>query len=65
MALRYTGRPKIGPFRINMGSHGPSSISLKLGPVTWRVWSRRQRSGMSSVDLPGPFSWRPARRRRG
>lgn len=65
MALRYTARPKVGPFRINMGTQGVSSVSLKIGPFTWRVWSRQQQAGLSSVDLPGSWSWRSPRRRRG
>ncbi|MCK9898613.1 DUF4236 domain-containing protein [Frankia sp. Cpl3] len=47
-----------------MGAQGLSSVSMKAGPFTWRLWSRRQRAGMSSVDLPGHWSWRPSARRR-
>lgn len=64
MALRYTNRSRFGPLRFNMGTNGLSSVSLKAGPVTMRLWSRRQRSGVSSVDLPGHWSWRPSARRR-
>ncbi|MBL7490116.1 DUF4236 domain-containing protein [Frankia sp. AgB1.9] len=58
MGLRYTRRPKIGPFHMNVGEHGVSSVTLKLGRVSWRVWSKRGHGGLSSVDLPGPFSYR-------
>ncbi len=64
MGLRYTNRSKAGPLRFNMGAQGLSSVSMKAGPFTWRLWSRRQRAGMSSVDLPGHWSWRPSARRR-
>lgn len=64
MGLRYTRRPHYGPFYVNVSENGVSSVTLKLGRISWRVWSRRSRRGLSSVDLPGPFSYRrPARRR--
>ncbi len=31
--------------------------------MSWRVWSRTSRTGLSSVDLPGPLSWRASTRR--
>ncbi|SNQ47337.1 conserved hypothetical protein [Frankia canadensis] len=59
MGLRYTRRPRYGPFHLNISEQGVSSVTLKLGRVSWRVWSRdRRRRGLSSVDLPGPFSYR-------
>ncbi|WP_084010490.1 DUF4236 domain-containing protein [Pseudofrankia sp. DC12] len=58
MGLRYTRRPRIGPFHLNVSEHGVSSVTLKLGRVSWRVWSKQRTSGLSSVDLPGPFSYR-------
>jgi hypothetical protein len=61
MGLRYTRRPRYGPFHVNVGEHGVSSVTFKLGRVSWRVWSRREggrRRGLSSIDLPGPFSYR-------
>jgi hypothetical protein len=60
MGLRYTRRPRYGPFRVNVSEHGVSSVTLKLGRVSWRVWSRRdrRRRGLTSIDLPGPFSYR-------
>jgi hypothetical protein len=58
MGLRYARRPHYGPFYVNVSEHGVSSVTLKLGRVSWRVWSRRRRAGLSSVDLPGPFSYR-------
>lgn len=67
MGIRYTGRRTIGPFVLNGGLGGLSSVSVKVGPVSVRVWSRHHARGVSSVDLPGPWSYRPsvrARRRR-
>jgi Protein of unknown function (DUF4236) len=63
MSLRVTARPRIGPLRINTGRSGITSVTLKLGPVSWRLWSRTSRTGLSSVDLPGPLSWRASIRR--
>nr|WP_261561460.1 DUF4236 domain-containing protein [Frankia tisae] len=34
------------------------SCSSSPGRISWRVWSRNRRGGLSSVDLPGPFSYR-------
>ncbi|WP_261554168.1 DUF4236 domain-containing protein [Frankia tisae] len=58
MGLRYTRRPRYGPFYVNVSERGVSSVTLKLGRISWRVWSRNRRGGLSSVDLPGPFSYR-------
>lgn len=63
MPLRVTARPRLGPLRINTSTRGVTSVTLKLGPVSWRLWSRTSRSGLSSVDLPGPLSWRGSTRR--
>lgn len=60
MAVRVTARPRYGPVRVNMGRRGVSSVTVRLGPVSWRLWSRTARPGLSSVDLPGPLSWRPS-----
>ncbi|ABW16236.1 DUF4236 domain-containing protein [Frankia sp. Mgl5] len=64
MGLRYTRRPRYGPFHVNVSENGVSSVTLKLGRVSWRVWSKNRRGGLSSVDLPGPFSYRRDGRRR-
>jgi hypothetical protein len=65
MGLRSTFRPRVGPFAVNTDKAlRPTSVTFKLGPLTYRLWSRRSRRGVSSVDLPGPWSWRPAARRR-
>lgn len=52
MGIRFTKRPRVGPFRFNIGKRGLSSVSFILGPFT-----RNLRSGRNTVDLPGPFSW--------
>jgi hypothetical protein len=59
MGLRFTSRPRFGPFRFNLGRRGLSSISFVFGPIT-----RNFRSGRTTVDLPGPFSWVFGRRGR-
>lgn len=60
MPIRNTGRSTVGPFVVNYGKTGtPSSVSAKLGPLTFRLWSRTYEAGVSSIDLPGPFSQRP------
>ena len=64
MRVRSTYRPKIGPFRINTGRRGVSSISTKVGPFTLRLWSRTKQGGVSSVNLPGPLVAEPTGRRR-
>lgn len=58
MPVRVTGRPRFGPLRFNYSIKGLTSIAFKAGPITWRLWSRTGFRGLSSVDLPGPWSWR-------
>lgn len=59
--LRNTGRVNLGPATVNLGKGGaPTSVSLHLGPARFRVWDAKGRpSAVTSVDLPGPFSYRP------
>jgi hypothetical protein len=64
MGIRYTRRPRYGPFHVNISEHGVQSVTLKVGRISWRVWSRRHRGGLSSIDLPGPFSYRRQARQR-
>lgn len=68
---RFTSRPgfKIGPFRfsLNIGRTGVTSANVRAAGVTYNVPvdrnGRRTRSrGVSSVNLPGPWSIRPDRR---
>lgn len=56
--MRYTGSRRIGPVRLHFGTRGLTSASVRVGPVTYRLWSRRGDTGVSSVDLPGPWSYR-------
>lgn len=64
MGLRNTGRTTIGPITVNYAASGrPSSVSIGLGPARFRLWSQRgDGAGLSSVDLPGPWSYRPSKR---
>lgn len=65
MGLRNTGRTTIGPFTVNYGKNAaPSSVSVGIGPARFTVWSRTRRAGLSSLDLPGPYSYRPTRTRK-
>lgn len=61
--LRSTYRPRLGPFVFNTSTRtGLSSVSLDAGPLRYKVWDRRGNKGVSSVDLPGPISYRPTGR---
>lgn len=51
MGLNFRMRPKWGPFRLNIGKRGVSSLSTVLGPLTINS------SGRKTINLPGPFSW--------
>lgn len=63
MALRNTYKHKVGPFTMNFSKKfGPTSFTIRLAGVTYRIWSKRDASGLASVDLPGPWSWRPKRK---
>lgn len=60
MGFRNTYRPKVGPFTFNFNKRwGLSSATIRLFGVTYRLWSQKQNSGIASVDLPGPLSYRP------
>ena len=62
MPLRNTRRSHIGPLVVNYSADSrPSSVSLKLGPTTFALWSRTKKAGLSSVDLPGSYSYRNER----
>lgn len=68
MGMRNTFRKKFGPLVINFNRFfQPSSVSLHLFGVTYRLWSQTTTRGVSSVDLPGPYSYRPglARKKQG
>lgn len=60
MAFRSTFRPTAGPFTLNTGTKGPTSATVRLFGITFRLWDRKGRTGVSSVDLPGPLSYRPS-----
>lgn len=58
--MRSTYRPTVGPFTFNTSTRtGMSSVSVGTGPLRYKVWDRRGKTGLSSVDLPGPISYRP------
>lgn len=60
MGYRNTYRPQIGPFRLNFNNKMQiSTVALRLFGITFRIWSRSQKTGISSYDLPGPISYRP------
>lgn len=58
--FRVTWRPRVGPFVMNMGRKGASSVSLDAGPLRYMVWQRGRGFGawFSSVDLPSFLSFR-------
>ena len=63
-SLRVTKRKRVGPFRLNFGRRGLSSVSLRLGFISWSVWSKDYEPGVSSYDLPSGLSYRQKRKRR-
>jgi hypothetical protein len=63
VGLRNTYKHKFGPFTINFNKKfGPTSFTIRLAGVTYRIWSKRDQAGLASVDLPGPWSYRTARK---
>lgn len=52
------GSKTIGPFRINFGKRSIASVSLKAGPLNYRLWSANGQRGVSSIDTPGQGSVR-------
>lgn len=56
MPLMFRKIVRIGPIRLNFGSKGLSSWSIKFGRWSWNSRTRKQR-----VDLPGPMSWRSSK----
>ncbi len=56
MPLMFRKVYKVGPIHFNVGRHGLSSWSIKIGKWSWNSRTRAQR-----VDLPGPLSWRSRR----
>lgn len=66
MGLRNTYKHKLGPFTVNFNKKfGPTSFTFRGAGVTYRIWSRKDKSGVASLDLPGPWSWRPKRKSKG
>lgn len=63
MPLRSTYRPRVFGVRVNTGRRGVTSVSKRVGPVTFR-WRPGRGVGVSSVDPPGPVSWRARAGRR-
>lgn len=60
MGLRNTYRKKFGPFTLNFTKGFLiSSATIRMAGVTYRLYSRKAERGVASVDLPGPWSWRP------
>lgn len=60
MGFRNTYRPKVGPFTFNFNKgFGLSSATVRLFGVTYRLWSKKQAAGVASVDIVGPYSYRP------
>lgn len=57
MGFRF-GSKHVGPFRINFGKAGISSVSLKMGALTFRLWSANGQRGLSAIDTPGMGSIR-------
>lgn len=62
--FRVTWRPRLGPFVMNMGRKGPSSVSAAVGPLRYMVWQKNRGIGawFSSYDLPSFLSFRGNRK---
>ena len=61
MGIRSTFRPTFGPLQMNTNkSLRPTSLTVRIGPLRYRLWGRKRPTGVSSLNLPGPFSYRPA-----
>lgn len=56
--VRFRRTMRLGALRLNLSRRGVSP-SIRLGPVT-----RSLRTGRTSLNLPGPFSWISRGRRR-
>jgi hypothetical protein len=56
MGLIFRKTMRLGPFRFHFTKQGYSSWSFKLGRWSWNSKTRE-----STVDLPGPVSWRSGR----
>lgn len=62
MGFTFRKKIKLGPFSINVGKSGITSVGVKAG----RVSLNRARNGRrtTSVNLPGPINWRSSSGRR-
>lgn len=68
---RFFTRPgfTLGPARVNanVGKDGVNSVSVRAFGLTYNIpisarTRQRRDAGISSIDLPGPISYRPDRR---
>lgn len=48
MPLHFRRRLSFGPLRVNLTEKGVSSVSVKLGPLTYNLKSKK-----TTVNLPG------------
>lgn len=64
MTVTGRKRKRFGPLVVNFASRG----FLRWRVTSWGVkvgrWSWSSGTGQHTVDVPGPWSWRSARRRR-
>ncbi len=51
MPLHYRRRINLGPVRLNFTERGLTSLSLKLGPLTYSLKTKK-----TTVNLPGTGS---------
>lgn len=65
MGFRNTYRHKVGPFTLNFDKGFKlSSATVRIAGVTYRMWSKSQERGIASVDITGPYSYRPKAKRK-
>lgn len=61
MGFTFRKTVRLGPLRLNFGKRGLTSVGVKAGRMSYN----RARNGRrtTSVDIPGPVSWKSSRRK--
>lgn len=66
-SIRVTKRMRFGPFYGNLSTRGLQSAGIQLGPIVIRLFDLNEgliKPRLTSMDMPGMFSYRPNNRRR-
>lgn len=66
--MAFTLRPgmvRLGPFRVNISNQlTVSSVSIKILRLSFIVWSRTRKPGLSFVDGPSRANWAVSARKK-